>query len=173
MPSTEELLKATRGARLPLLRNSCDATSARQSSRPKRCSGTFTWLKTRPKRRFFIAHQRSWSASRCRLLSALVAADRSAPSHSSQRSRKTERTGTGRHRLCGKWKPATGWSHTEKSCEQIARLPEHERIVVVMRYVEVVASRRSPTDRKAGGNDHQAAFAGDRAVRDWLVEVQS
>jgi RNA polymerase sigma-70 factor (ECF subfamily) len=58
--------------------------------------------------------------------------------------------------------------------EQIARLPEHERIVVVMRYVDgrSVKEIAGSTGRPVGTITKQLSRAIER-LRDWLAEVQS
>jgi RNA polymerase sigma-70 factor (ECF subfamily) len=57
--------------------------------------------------------------------------------------------------------------------EQIARLPEHERIVVVMRYVEGRSMKEIAqcTGRPVGTVTKQLSRAIER-LREWLVEVQ-
>ncbi len=57
---------------------------------------------------------------------------------------------------------------------QIARLPDHERIVVVMRYVDgrLVKDIADSTGRPVGTVTKQLSRAVER-LRDWLVEVQS
>ncbi len=62
----------------------------------------------------------------------------------------------------------------EEVVQQIARLPEHERIVVVMRYVDgrSVKEIADTTGRPVGTITKQLSRAIER-LRDWLVEVQS
>jgi RNA polymerase sigma-70 factor (ECF subfamily) len=57
--------------------------------------------------------------------------------------------------------------------EQIARLPEHERIVVVMRYVDGRSMKEiaESTGRPVGTVTKQLSRAVER-LREWLVEVQ-
>jgi RNA polymerase sigma-70 factor, ECF subfamily len=62
----------------------------------------------------------------------------------------------------------------EDVVEQVARLPEHERIVVVMRYMDgrSVKEIADSTGRPVGTITKQLSRAIGR-LRDWLVEVQS
>ena len=61
----------------------------------------------------------------------------------------------------------------EEVVQQIARLPEHERVVVVMRYVDgrSVKEIADSTGRPVGTITKQLSRAIER-LRDWLVEVQ-
>jgi RNA polymerase sigma-70 factor, ECF subfamily len=61
----------------------------------------------------------------------------------------------------------------EEVVQQIARLPEHERIVVVMRHVEgrSIKEIADLTGRPVGTVTKQLSRAIER-LRDWLVEVQ-
>jgi RNA polymerase sigma-70 factor (ECF subfamily) len=58
--------------------------------------------------------------------------------------------------------------------QQIARLPEHERIVTVMRYVDGLSIKEiaEATDRSVGTITKQISRAVER-LRNWLVEVRS
>ena len=62
----------------------------------------------------------------------------------------------------------------EEVVEHIARLPEHERIVVVMRYIDVrsVQEIADSTGRPLGTITKQLSRAVER-LREWLVEVES
>ena len=62
----------------------------------------------------------------------------------------------------------------EEVVQRIARLPEHERIVVVMRYVDgrSIQEIADSTGRPVGTITKQLSRAIQR-LRDWLVEVQS
>jgi len=62
----------------------------------------------------------------------------------------------------------------EEVVQYIARLPEHERIVVVMRYIDgrSVQEIADTTGRPLGTITKQLSRAVER-LRDWLVEVES
>jgi len=90
-----------------------------------------------------------------------------------QRKRGAERTGTiGIDRAA---KEACNWMEPyEAVAREIARLPEHERIVVVMRYVDgcSVKDIADATGRPVGTITKQLSRAIER-LRGRLVEVQS
>ena len=58
--------------------------------------------------------------------------------------------------------------------QQIARLPEHERIVTVMRYVDGLSVKEiaEATGRPVGTVTKQLSRAIER-LRNWLIEVRS
>jgi len=90
-----------------------------------------------------------------------------------QRTRGAERTGTGG--IDCATKGACGWMEPfEAVAREIARLPEHERIVVVMRYVDgcSVKDIAGATERPVGTITKQLSRAIER-LRGRLVEVQS
>jgi RNA polymerase sigma-70 factor (ECF subfamily) len=71
--------------------------------------------------------------------------------------------------------PASDWMEPyEEIVQQIARLPEHERIVVVMRYVDgrCVKEIAHSTGRPVGTITKQLSRAIQR-LREWLVERES
>ena len=90
-----------------------------------------------------------------------------------QRRRGAERTGTnGIDRAA---REACNWMEPyEAVAREIARLPEHERIVVVMRYVDgcSVKDIAGATERPVGTITKQLSRAIER-LRDRLAEVQS
>ena len=89
-----------------------------------------------------------------------------------QRSRNTEPTGTQCVDLATT--QTNDWMEPYADVvEQLARLPEHERIVTVMRYVDghSVKEIANSTGRPVGTITKQLSRA-IRRLRDWLTQVQ-
>jgi RNA polymerase sigma-70 factor, ECF subfamily len=90
-----------------------------------------------------------------------------------KRSRYTEPAGTVSVDLAAS--QTSDWMEPYKEAvRQIARLPEHERIVTVMRYVDSLSVKEiaESTGRPVGTITKQLSRAIER-LRNWLVEVRS
>jgi RNA polymerase sigma-70 factor (ECF subfamily) len=90
-----------------------------------------------------------------------------------RRSRRVERIVAGSVD-CGAAETTDWMAPYEEVVQYIARLPEHERIVVVMRYVNgrSVKDIADSTGRPVGTITKQLSRAIER-LRDWLTQVQS
>jgi RNA polymerase sigma-70 factor (ECF subfamily) len=173
MPSTEELLRATQRGETSAFAELVRCYQRAAIITAQAVLGDFHLAQDAAQEAFLVAHQRlgqlrdaacfgPWLlriARRCALRLG--------------RRRKAERTvagGVDRAAVeAGDW-----MEPYQEVVGQIARLPEHERIVVVMRYVEErsVKEIADLTGRPVGTITKQLSRAIER-LRDWLVEVQS
>jgi RNA polymerase sigma-70 factor (ECF subfamily) len=173
MPSTEELVKAAQAGGT--------AAFAELVRRYERAAiltaysvlGDFHWAQDAAQEAFVIAYQK---LGRLRDPASFgpwllrIARHRAVRLN---RGRKPEPAETEYIELAGI--PTRDWMQPYREVvEQIARLPEHERIVTVMRYVDGLSAKEiaESTGRPVGTITKQLSRAIER-LRNWLVEVRT
>jgi RNA polymerase sigma-70 factor (ECF subfamily) len=173
MPSTEELLRATQRGETAAFAELVRCYQRAAIITAHAVLGDFHLAQDAAQEAFLIAHQRLGQLRNAASFGPWLLRIARRRAVRLSRGRPAERTVAG----CVDRAAAETCEWMEPYKEvvaQIARLPEHERIVVVMRYVDgrSVQEIADATGRPVGTVTKQLSRAVER-LRHWLVEVQS
>ncbi len=173
MPSTEELLRATQRGETSAFAELVRCYQRAAIITAHAVLQDFHLAQDAAQEAFLIAHQRLGQLRDAANFGPWLLRIARRRALRLSRSRNAERTVAGGVDCAAA--EAADWMEPYKEVVgQIARLPEHERIVVVMRYVEgrSVKEIADSTGRPVGTVTKQLSRAIER-LRDWLVEVES